>query len=67
MAQEDKIEDRVSVAQCKRAIDALHDHASNFMAKKAETQLLPATEPWFWLTIALKGQPKGKALKVFRM
>lgn len=67
MAQEEKIDDRVSVAQCKRAIDSLHAHVSKFMAKKAETELLPATEPWFWLTIGLKQQPKENGLKVFRM
>ncbi|KIK69980.1 hypothetical protein GYMLUDRAFT_53104 [Collybiopsis luxurians FD-317 M1] len=67
MAKDEKIDDRVSTAQCKKAVDALYSHVSKISAQKAETQLLPDVEPSFWLTVALKKQPQGSALKVFKI
>ncbi|KAF5380756.1 hypothetical protein D9757_007160 [Collybiopsis confluens] len=62
-----KISERVLISQCEAAIDALVSHVTKFTEKKAESQLLPDAEPIFWLTIALKKQPEGNALKVFKI
>ncbi|KAF9063283.1 ribosomal protein L1p/L10e family-domain-containing protein [Rhodocollybia butyracea] len=67
MAKDEMIDERVSVTQCKNAVDALYAHVSKTVEKKADTQLLPDAEPVFWLTIALKKQPEGKGLKVLRI
>ncbi|KAJ3995317.1 ribosomal protein L1p/L10e family-domain-containing protein [Lentinula boryana] len=65
MAKDELIDDRVSLNQCKKAVDALFAHVTEFTAKKAETQLLPDAEQSFWLTVALKKQPQSSSLKVF--
>ncbi|KAJ3766955.1 ribosomal protein L1p/L10e family-domain-containing protein [Lentinula raphanica] len=65
MAKDELIDDRVSLNQCQKAVDALHAYVSEVAAKKAETQLLPDVEQAFWLTIALKKQPQGSSLKVY--
>ncbi|KAJ3979997.1 ribosomal protein L1p/L10e family-domain-containing protein [Lentinula detonsa] len=65
MAKDELIDDRVSLDQCKKAVDALFAHVTEFTAKKAETQLLPDAEQSFWLTVALKKQPQSSSLKVF--
>ncbi|KAJ4494596.1 ribosomal protein L1p/L10e family-domain-containing protein [Lentinula edodes] len=65
MAKDELIDDRVSLNQCKQAVDALFAHVSDAAAKKADTQLLPDAEQSFWLTVALKKQPRSSSLKVF--
>ncbi|KAJ3927882.1 MAG: ribosomal protein L1 [Lentinula lateritia] len=65
MAKDKLIDDRVSLNQCKQAVDALFTHVSDVAAKKADTQLLPDAEQSFWLTVALKKQPQSSSLKVF--
>lgn len=67
MAKDKLIDDRVSLNQCKQAVDALFTHVSDVAAKKADTQLLPDAEQSFWLTVALKKQPQSSSLKVFTM
>lgn len=61
------IDERVSVKQCKRAIDALHAYATKLEKKRAETELLPGKEQHIWLQITVKTMHPEHKLKPFRM
>ncbi|KAK1224127.1 proteasome-interacting protein cic1 [Marasmius sp. AFHP31] len=58
---------RVSEAQCKKAVDALHDWASKKATKDAENELLPGKEPVIWLCVAVKQSPSGMSFKPVRI
>ncbi|KAF7313770.1 hypothetical protein HMN09_00534100 [Mycena chlorophos] len=48
------IDGRVSLDQCKRAVDALHKHFEQHRKAEDETNLLPAKEQHVWLSITVK-------------
>lgn len=60
MGKDELLDDRVSARQCKKAVDALHTHASQKAQKAAETELLPRKDEFVWLTVAVKKMPEGK-------
>ncbi|RDB18954.1 putative ribosome biogenesis protein C8F11.04 [Hypsizygus marmoreus] len=57
------IDSRVSVKQCKLAIDALHAHESKKEQKLQESELLPGKEPNIWLNVTVKKIPSGHKFK----
>lgn len=64
---EQLVDGRVSVKQCKRAIEALHAYAIKLEEKRAETELLPGKPQHIWLQIATKTMHPERKLKPFRM
>jgi len=67
MAKDELLDSRVSVAQCKKTIDTIHQYASKKAAKAAETELLGPKEEYIWLTIALKKAPATSSFKPIKM
>lgn len=67
MAQTELIDGRVSVNQCKLAVDALYAHETKKEKKLAETELLPRKEPHIWLNVSVKKIPSGLKLKPAKM
>ncbi|KAG5719246.1 putative ribosome biogenesis protein C8F11.04 [Termitomyces sp. T112] len=63
MAQTELIDDRVSVNQCKLAVDALYAYETKKERKLQETELLPGKEPNIWLNITVKKIPSGLKFK----
>ncbi len=61
------LDDHVSKAQCKRAVEALLTHASKFEEAKAETQLFSGKEQNVWLVVNTKVMHPEKKLKPARM
>ncbi|KAI9569092.1 ribosomal protein L1p/L10e family-domain-containing protein [Boletus coccyginus] len=66
-AKPELLDARVSVKQCKRAIDALHAYATKLEKDRAETELLPGKEQHIWLQIAVKTMHPEQKLKPFRI
>ncbi|KAK0201541.1 ribosomal protein L1p/L10e family-domain-containing protein [Desarmillaria ectypa] len=54
MAEDELIDSRVSVKQCKRAIDAIHTHQTKQTDKQSANELLPGKEQIVWLNVAIK-------------
>ncbi|KAG6902536.1 hypothetical protein C0995_015354 [Termitomyces sp. Mi166 len=63
MAKTELIDGRVSVDQCKLAIDALYAHETKKEKKLQENELLPGKEPNIWLNITVKKIPSGLKFK----
>ncbi|KAG6841111.1 hypothetical protein C0991_001799 [Blastosporella zonata] len=63
MAKTELIDERVSVNQCKQAIDALHAHESKKAKELQESELLPGKEPNIWLNVTVKKIPSGHKFK----
>ncbi|TFK93303.1 ribosomal protein L1 [Polyporus arcularius HHB13444] len=61
------LDDHVSKAQCKRAVEALLTHASKFEEDKAETQLFSGKEQNVWLVVNTKVMHPEKKLKPARI
>jgi ribosome biogenesis protein UTP30 len=61
------IDSRVSLRQCKRAVEALHAYTLKKEQKAAETELLPGKEQHVWLQVAVKQMHPEKKLKPFKM
>ena len=62
------IDSKVSIAQCKLAIDALLKHALAHQATKEQNELLPdRTEQYVWLVVAVKKMFPERKLKPFKM
>ena len=61
------IDDRVSLKQCKKAVQALHTHETKKQEQLLETELLPGKEPNIWLNVAVKQMPLGAKLKPAKM
>ncbi|KAF4617450.1 hypothetical protein D9613_005717 [Agrocybe pediades] len=57
------IDSHVSLAQCKKAVEALHSHELKKKEKFEETQLLPGKEQHVWLNVTVKTIPTGHRLK----
>ncbi|KAK0503680.1 ribosomal protein L1p/L10e family-domain-containing protein [Armillaria luteobubalina] len=54
MAGDELIDSRVSVEQCKRAVDAIHSHQAKKSDKESANELLPGKEQIVWLNVAVK-------------
>lgn len=67
MAHEDLIDARVSIGQCKKAVDALHTHEFNKEQKLQESELLPGKEPNIWLNVTVKKMPSSHNFKPAKM
>lgn len=67
MAKDELLADRVSVKQCKQAVEALHQHQAKKVQEQAANDLLPDTDENVWLTVALKQMPPGAKLKPVKM
>ncbi|VDB90263.1 unnamed protein product [Peniophora sp. CBMAI 1063] len=63
----DLIDDHVSVAQCKKAVDALLAHASKKQAEQDESSLLGGKEQHVWLQVAVKKMHPEHKLKPFKI
>ena len=63
----DLIDDHVSLAQCKKAVDALLAHASKKQAEADESSLLGGKEQHVWLQVAVKKMHPEHKLKPFKM
>lgn len=61
------IDDHVSVAQCKKAVDALMAHATKKQAEAEESSLLGSKEQFVWLQVAVKKMHPEHKLKPFKM
>jgi len=61
MAAEELLDDHVSTAQCKKAVDALLSHELKVQEEKTENDLLGGKEVHVWLVITTKQMhPEGK-------
>jgi len=67
MAKGELIDSHVSLAQCKKAVEALHSHELKKKEKFEETQLLPGKEQHIWLNVTVKTIPSGHRLKPVKM
>jgi hypothetical protein len=65
--QDGLIDDRVSVKQCKLAVEALHAHEIKKVQKAQETELLPGKELNIWLNVAVKQMPSSAKIKPAKM
>ncbi|KIY63840.1 ribosomal protein L1 [Cylindrobasidium torrendii FP15055 ss-10] len=63
----DLIDERVSLDQCKRAIEALHAHQKARDAEREDTELLGAKEPAVWLNVAVKKIPAQQKVMPVRI
>ncbi|KAK0459972.1 ribosomal protein L1p/L10e family-domain-containing protein [Desarmillaria tabescens] len=54
MVGDELIDSRVSVKQCKRAVDAIHTHQAKKTDKESANELLPGKEQIVWLNVAVK-------------
>ena len=61
------IDEKVSLRQCKRAVEALHAHTLKKEQDAAKTELLPGKEQHVWLQVAVKQMQPEKRLKPFKM
>jgi ribosome biogenesis protein UTP30 len=52
--EDDLIDSRVSLSQCRKAVEALHSHELKNKEKFEENQILPAKEQHVWLNITVK-------------
>ncbi|KAG5634378.1 hypothetical protein H0H81_002171 [Sphagnurus paluster] len=57
------IDERVSLRQCKLAIEALHAHELKKDQQLQESELLPGKEPNIWLNVTVKKIPSGHKFK----
>ncbi|KZV70387.1 ribosomal protein L1 [Peniophora sp. CONT] len=67
MAGSDLIDERVSIKQCKKAVDALLAHASKKQAEAEESSLLGGKEQHIWLQVAVKKMHPEHKLKPFKI
>ncbi|KAG6879334.1 hypothetical protein C0992_003468 [Termitomyces sp. T32_za158] len=67
MAQTELIDERVSVNQCKLAVDALYAHETQKGKELEETELLPRKEPNIWLNVTVKKIPSGLKFKPIKI
>jgi len=67
MAQLDYIDSRVSLKQCKLAVDALHAHQSKKEKELQDSELLPGKEQNVWLNVTVKKMPSGHKFKPVKM
>lgn len=67
MSQGELLDSRVSINQCKLAIEALRDHELKKEQEKEETELLPGKEQYVWLVLAVKKVHPEKKLMPFKM
>ncbi|KAF8073529.1 ribosomal protein L1p/L10e family-domain-containing protein [Lyophyllum atratum] len=63
MAKTELIDEKVSVKQCKLAVEALHTHELKKEQKLQESELLPGKEPNIWLNVTVKKIPSGHKFK----
>ena len=67
MAKDELIDSRVSVCQCKSAVEALHNHQTKEEEKRQENELLPKKEQHIWLVLAVRKIYPEHKLKPFKM
>lgn len=67
MAQAELIDEHVSLAQCSKAVNALHAREIKKKEEFEEGQLLPAREQNLWLNVTFKTIPTGHRLKPVKM
>jgi ribosome biogenesis protein UTP30 len=67
MAQQELIDSRVSLKQCKLAVHALHAHQSKKEQELQESELLPGKEQNIWLNVTVKKIPSGHKFKPVKM
>lgn len=68
MAPKDElIDERVSLKQCKLAVEALHAHEFKKEQELQESELLPGKEPNIWLNVTVKKMPSGHKMKPAKM
>ena len=64
---EELIDSRVSATQCKKAVDALMNHATKLAKQRDENELLGGREENVWLVLTVKRSHPEKKLKPQRM
>ena len=67
MAIDELIDSKVSLKQCRLAVEALHAHQSKRLEKLQETELLPGKEQNIWLNVTVKKIPSGHKFKPVKM
>jgi len=67
MAKDELIDSKVSLKQCRLAVEALHSHESKRLEKLQETELLPGKEQNIWLNVTVKKIPSGHKFKPVKM
>ena len=67
MAKDELIDSKVSLKQCRLAVEALHTHESKKLEKLQETELLPGKEQNIWLNVTVKKIPSGHKFKPAKM
>ena len=65
--KDELIDSRVSVLQCKRAVQALHTHESKKAEEQHANDMLGPKEQAIWLVVAVKKMYPERKLKPFRM
>jgi ribosome biogenesis protein UTP30 len=65
--KDELIDSRVSEAQCKKAVDALTNHAAKVSKERDENELLGGKEENVWLVLTVKRSHPEKKLKPQRM
>lgn len=63
MSPDELIDERVSLKQCRIAVDALHSYESKRQEKLQEEELITGKEPNVWLNITVKRIPPGHRMK----
>ncbi|KAG6816996.1 hypothetical protein H0H87_000891 [Tephrocybe sp. NHM501043] len=61
------IDERVSVNQCKKAVDALYAHETKKAKELQETELLPGKEQNIWINVTVKKIPSGHKFKPYKI
>jgi len=64
---DDLIDSRVSLKQCKKAVDALHSFTTKQQQKEEADQLLPGKEQYVWLNVNVKKISPTRKLKPTKM
>lgn len=67
MAKDELIDSKVSLKQCRLAVEALHSHESKRLEKLQETELLPGKEQNIWLNVTVKKIPSGHKFKPIKI
>ncbi|TFK39082.1 ribosomal protein L1p/L10e family-domain-containing protein [Crucibulum laeve] len=63
MGKDELVDARVSLNQCKKAVEALHSHETKKQQKLDENELLPGKEQNIWLNVTVKRIPAGHRFK----
>lgn len=65
--EEDLIDSRVSLSQCRKAVESLHSHELKKKEKYEENQILPAKDQHVWLNFTVKQVASRQKVKPHKM